>query len=74
MGADVEIVRDRESRIRQYVADLRQMAAITKAAFLENRERQYAVLHALQLAIDDHRLSTTTLPPLMTTRALSRFQ
>ena len=52
MVADPEIVRDRESRIRRYVADLREMAAISEAAFLENRERQYAVLHALQLAIE----------------------
>jgi len=49
MVADVEVVRDRESGIRQYVADLRHMAAIAEAAFLENRERQYAVLYALQL-------------------------
>jgi uncharacterized protein YutE (UPF0331/DUF86 family) len=28
------------------------MARISEAAFLENRERQYAVLHALQLAIE----------------------
>src|SRR5207247_9229295 len=52
MVADAEIVRDRESRIRRYVADLRDMSAISDAAFLENRERQYAVLHALQLAIE----------------------
>jgi len=52
MVADTEIVRDRESRIRRYVADLRDMSAISDAAFLENRERQYAVLHALQLAIE----------------------
>ena len=52
MVADAEIVRDRESRIRQYVGDLRDMARISEAAFLENRERQYAVLHALQLAIE----------------------
>lgn len=52
MVADPEVVRDRESRIRRYVADLREMAAISEAAFLENRERQYAVLHALQLAIE----------------------
>ena len=45
-------MRDRESRIRRYIADLRDMAAISEAAFLENRERQYAVLHALQLAIE----------------------
>ena len=52
MVADAEIVRDRESRIRRYVGDLRDMARISEAAFLENRERQYAVLHALQLAIE----------------------
>ena len=52
MVADAEIVRDRESRIRRYVADLRDISAISDAAFLENRERQYAVLHALQLAIE----------------------
>jgi uncharacterized protein YutE (UPF0331/DUF86 family) len=52
MVADVEIVRDRESRIRRYVADLREMARISEAEFLQNRERQYAVLHALQLAIE----------------------
>lgn len=52
MVADAEVVRDRESRIRRYVGDLREMAAISEAAFLGNRERQYAVLHALQLAIE----------------------
>ena len=52
MVADAEILRDRESRIRRYVADLRDMANISEAAFLDNRERQYAVLHALQLAIE----------------------
>lgn len=52
MVADPEIVRDRESRIRRYVADLRDMATISEAGFLGNRERQYAVLHALQLAIE----------------------
>lgn len=52
MVADAEIVRDRESRIRGYVRDLRDFAKISEFAFLENRERQYAVLHALQLAIE----------------------
>lgn len=52
MVADAEIVRDRASRIRRYVTDLRDLSAISEAAFLENRERQYAVLHALQLAIE----------------------
>lgn len=52
MVADAEIVRDRLARIRQYVGDLRAMADLSEAAFLQNRERQYAVLHALQLAIE----------------------
>lgn len=52
MVADAEVVRDREGRIRRYVADLREFARIPESAFLENRERQYAVLHALQLAIE----------------------
>ena len=52
MVADAEIVRDREGRIRRYVADLREMAGISEETFLQNRERQYAVLHALQLAIE----------------------
>jgi uncharacterized protein YutE (UPF0331/DUF86 family) len=52
MVADPEVVRDRESRIRRYVEDLRDFVDITPAQFLRNRERQYAVLHALQLAIE----------------------
>lgn len=52
MVADTEIVRDRESRIRTYVRDLREFARISEPEFLANRERQYAVLHALQLAIE----------------------
>lgn len=52
MVADREIVRDREGRIRAYVTDLRTFRQISEAEFLGNRERQYAVLHALQLAIE----------------------
>lgn len=52
MVADVEVVRDREARIRAYLADLKTLSAIPEDAFLQNRERQYAVLHALQLAIE----------------------
>ena len=52
MVADAEVVRDREARIRRYVADLRDYAGMPEATFLETRERQYAVLHALQLAIE----------------------
>jgi hypothetical protein len=42
MVADPEVVRDRESRIRVYLQDLRGFARIPEAAFLENRERQCA--------------------------------
>jgi uncharacterized protein YutE (UPF0331/DUF86 family) len=52
MVADVEIVRDREARIRTYVSDLRALSVIPEDSFVQNRERQYAVLHALQLAIE----------------------
>ena len=52
MVADAEIIRDRESRIRGYVSDLRDFALVAESTFLENRKRQYVVLHALQLAIE----------------------
>ncbi len=52
MVADQEIVRERCARIRRYVNDLNDMADISADAFRQNRERQYAVLHALQLAIE----------------------
>lgn len=52
MVSDPEIVRDRESHVRRVVGDLRQFAEVSEEAFLANRERQYAVLHALQLAIE----------------------
>lgn len=52
MVADVGIVRERTARIRRYLRDLRDMADIALDAFRANRERQYAVLHALQLSIE----------------------
>jgi len=52
MVADREIVRERCGRIRRYVKDLRALSQISVAAFKQNRERQYAVLHALQLAAE----------------------
>ena len=52
MVADQEIVRERCSRIRRYVKDLRGFSDISRDAFIQNRERQYAVLHALQLGIE----------------------
>jgi uncharacterized protein YutE (UPF0331/DUF86 family) len=52
MVADVETVRDRINRIRNYVRDLRNFSRISEKDFLQNVERQYAVLHAFQLAIE----------------------
>lgn len=52
MVADAEIIRERSARIRRYLRDLRSMSDLSAEAFSENRERQYAVLHALQLAIE----------------------
>lgn len=52
MVADPEIVRERCGRIRAYVRDLHEFSRISLDAFRSNRERQYAVLHALQLAIE----------------------
>ena len=52
MAPDPEIVRDRIHRIRRYVKDLDTFSRISKEDFLQNTERQYAVLHALQLAIE----------------------
>lgn len=52
MAPDVEIVRDRLNRVRRYVGELQNFAKIDEADFLANVERQYAVLHALQLSIE----------------------
>ena len=52
MVAERELVRDRLDRIRYYVADLRVWAGDSRDVFMASRERQYAVLHALQLAIE----------------------
>ena len=52
MVADVETVRDRINRIRRYVRDLLGFSQISEEDFSQNTERQYAVLHALQLAIE----------------------
>jgi uncharacterized protein YutE (UPF0331/DUF86 family) len=52
MAPDAEIVRDRLNRVRRYVTELTEFAKIEEADFLANVERQYAVLHALQLSIE----------------------
>lgn len=52
MSPDPEIVRDRIHRIRRYIKDLDEFSRISQEDFLQNTERQYAVLHVLQLAIE----------------------
>ena len=52
MVADRRKVEDRIERIRRFKRDLEKFAEITREAFRANRERQYAVLHALQSAIE----------------------
>jgi uncharacterized protein YutE (UPF0331/DUF86 family) len=45
-------VEDRIDRIRRYQRDLRDFGNISRDHFRSNRERQYAVLHAMQNAIE----------------------
>jgi uncharacterized protein YutE (UPF0331/DUF86 family) len=45
-------VENRIDRIRRYKRDLRDFSNISREAFRGNRERQYAVLHAMQNAIE----------------------
>ena len=50
--ADRRKVEDRIDRIRRYKRDLEEFGRIPRDAFRANRERQYAVLHAMQNAIE----------------------
>ncbi len=52
MVADRRKVEDRIDRIRRYKRDLEEFGHIPRDAFRANRERQYAVLHAMQNAIE----------------------
>ena len=45
-------VEDRIDRIRRFKRDLEEFGRIPREAFRTNRERQYAVLHAMQNAIE----------------------
>lgn len=49
---DRDKVADRIDRIRRYKRDLHDFGNISRADFRGNRERQYAVLHAMQNAIE----------------------
>jgi uncharacterized protein YutE (UPF0331/DUF86 family) len=50
--ADRNIVEERISLVQRYLRDLREFSDIAREDFRNNPERQYAVLHALQLAIE----------------------
>lgn len=52
MVADRVKVEDRIDRIRRFKKDLQQFGRISPEEFRANRERQYAVLHAMQNAIE----------------------
>ena len=52
MVADRRKVEDRIDRIRRFKRDLVAFGSISRDEFRANRERQYAVLHAMQNAIE----------------------
>lgn len=52
MVADRRRIEDRVDRIRRFKTDLMEFGQISRESFRGNRERQYAVLHALQNAIE----------------------
>ena len=52
MVADRRKVEDRMDRIRRFRRDTEEFGRIPRESFRANRERQYAVLHALQSAIE----------------------
>jgi uncharacterized protein YutE (UPF0331/DUF86 family) len=49
---DVKLVRRRIQEIRVFVQEMEKLADISQADFMKNRERQYAVMHLLLLAIE----------------------
>jgi uncharacterized protein YutE (UPF0331/DUF86 family) len=52
MTIEKDVVDRRVQEIRIFAEELKRLSAISKEAFLENAERQYAVMHVLQLAIE----------------------
>ena len=52
MVVDRDKVEDRIDQIRRYQRDLRDFGNISRDDFRGNRERQYAVFHAMQNAIE----------------------
>jgi uncharacterized protein YutE (UPF0331/DUF86 family) len=52
MELDKDTLRRRTQEVRIFIEELRKLSAISKQDFLKNAERQYAVMHLLQLAIE----------------------
>ena len=52
MAVDIATLQKRTQEILSLVRDLKELSDITFARFEKNRERQYAVMHVLQLAIE----------------------
>ncbi|PIU54856.1 MAG: hypothetical protein COS89_08925 [Deltaproteobacteria bacterium CG07_land_8_20_14_0_80_38_7] len=52
MTIDKEIVQKRTQEILSFVRELETLSTISKQDFLTNTERQYAVMHVLQLTIE----------------------
>jgi uncharacterized protein YutE (UPF0331/DUF86 family) len=52
MTIEKDVVDRRVQEIRIFAEELKRLSAISKEAFLKNSERQYAVMHVLQLAIE----------------------
>ncbi len=49
---DLELVQKRLQEILSFAKELEEFAKISKKGFLKNTERQYAVMHLLQLTIE----------------------
>ncbi|MFA4874533.1 MAG: DUF86 domain-containing protein [bacterium] len=52
MAVDIATLQKRTQEILSLTKDLKDLSDITSAQFQKNKERQYAVMHALQLAIE----------------------
>ena len=52
MAIEKDVVQRRIQEIRTFAEDLKKLSVISKTDFLKNTERQYAVMHLLQLAIE----------------------
>lgn len=52
MTVDMEIIQKRSQEILSFTKELKDLSDIPLKDFIKNRERQYAVMHLLQLAIE----------------------